>query len=319
MTVNGLSSRLCCAFVLCGLAGLGLAAETETPTAPVSIAIRARSDIAKPLATLGDVADIAGDPAIVARLSVVQIAELPTLTPVTVDARLVTAQATRAAAPARLMISGTGLVARQPRVVDAAELETVAAATMPGAEHHLLRSSGSLTIPAGDDVRLLAEPIDAVATGDIPFRVRAMSSSGSELGRALVVLTVRWRENVMVATRDLRRGEQIGVDDVRREMRSVDRSNRASVIDPALIVGSVARRDIRAGELLSPTLVASAPAVRSGSVITAIWPGRGFTIEMEATALANARSGEQVGVRRVLDGALLQGVAQADGTVLIQR
>lgn len=40
---------------------------------------------------------------------------------------------------------------------------------------------------------------------------------------------------------------------------------------------------------------------------------------MTATALADARAGELLSLRRVGDGVIIKGVARADGTVLVQR
>lgn len=281
----------------------------------VAIRIRGETIVSTSRPTLGDVAEITADEPLRGRLLALVVADLPTLTAVQVDARLVTALATRAAAPATLSISGSGIVARRSCTFGDSELFAAAAAAAPGARITPVRCSGAITVPAG--AVLEAEPIDQLAVGEVPFRVRAVED-GRETGRSLVVLRVERDVTVVVAARDLVRGQALGPDDLRTEQRSATRANLLAAIDPASLVGGVLRRDLVAGEAVAPTLVAARLSVRAGANVTALWPGRGFSVEMLVTALADARAGERVGVRRIGDRTVLTCIAQADGTVLVQ-
>jgi len=282
----------------------------------VEVHIRPTSVVQAPRATLADIADIRAEPDICERLGAIAICELPTLAPTGVDARLLTALLTRAAAPATLMISGSGTVSRAVRVFTNDELVAAAAAAVPGATTTLVRVGASLAVPASPDLVLAAEPLDAAAIGEVAFRVRAIEA-GKETGRTLVVLQVARVVDIVVAARDLARGEVIGSGDVHVERRSATRANLSAAIAAELIVGSVARRNLRSGEPLSVQLVTTAPAVKAGRTVTALWPGRGFSIEVEATALADGKAGERIGLRRVYDGAVFSGVAQSDGSVVV--
>jgi len=264
---------------------------------------------------LGDVAELSGDEAACARLRAVVVAELSTLTPVQVDARLLTALATRTAAPAVLSISGAGTVSRRAHTFTDADLLAAAAATVSGARTVPVRCSGAITVPEG--AILLAEPLDPKAVGEVPFRVRALED-GRETGRSLVVLRVERDVQVVVAARNLVHGEVIGPNDLRSELRVATRANLQAVIDPASLVGSILRRDLAAGEPVLTSMVAVRPAVRAGSAVTVYWSGNGFSVELQGIALADARAGERVGVRRSVDKAVFTCVAQADGTVLVQ-
>ncbi len=286
------------------------------PASEVGVRIRDETLVAAPRATLADVAELDGNAAACARIGAITVAELPTLSPVRVDVRLVTALATRAAAPEILRITGRGTVARQPRTFSDADLYAAAAAALvPGASIAQVRCSGALTVPEG--ARLEAAALDPLAVGEVPYCVRALDGE-RECGRALVVLRVERLVDVVVAARNLRRGEPIGPADLRTERCAATRANLPAVVDPAVLVGSLPVRDLAAGEAVSTTMVVARPAVRAGSTVTALWPGKGFYVELQATALADARAGERVGVRRVGDRALLTCIAQPDGTVLVQ-
>jgi flagella basal body P-ring formation protein FlgA len=288
----------------------GLLASSE-----VAIAIRAEVWAAGPRVTLGEVADISGEVEVRDRLRALTVAELSTLTAVHIDARVVTALATRVAAPATLRITGSGTVARRARTFGDAELFAAAAATVAGTRITQVRCSGALTVPDGST--LVAEALDPQAIGDTAFRVRALED-GRETGRSLVVLRIERDVEIAVATRPLARGAIIGAQDVRREVRAATHLNLAAAVDPAGLVGSLARRDIAAGEPMLPGLVAVRPDVRAGSTITVLLPGRGFLVELQGTAQSDARAGERVAVRRSGDQVLLSCIAQPDGTALIQ-
>ncbi len=282
------------------------------------IRIQAVSTVQAARATLGDVAEIIAEPELQARLAAIPVAELPTLTPVPVDARLVTALATRTAAPSTLRIVGSGTVSRLARTFSTEELAAAAMASVPGARCELIRIGGAVTVPSATDLLLQAEPLDPAALGEVAFRVRALEG-GRETGRTLVVMRVVRDVDIVLVTRDVARGEVLGAGDLRVERRSATRANLAAVLDPATVAGNVVRRDVRSGEPVTPSLIAVAPVVRAGRAVTAWWPGQGFSIQVEATALADGRSGERIGLRRVHDGSVFSGIAQPDGTVVFVR
>ena len=287
-------------------------------SAEVEVRLRAQVLVGADRATLADAAELSGDQEAIARIAALTVAELPTLTPVTIDARLITALATRAAAPATLRISGAGSVARRSRVFTAEELCAAAQAIVSDATTTVVRCTGSLVVPDAPDLVLRAEPIDRFAVGEVPFRVRAMAGT-KESARALVVLHIERIVEVVVAARDLERGEPIAPGDLRCERRRAERSDPAVVPALELFAGQTPRRRILAGEMLTTALVAIAPVVRAGSTVSVVYPGRDFSVETQAVALADARLGERFGLRRVADGTVITAVAQADGRIVLRQ
>ncbi len=304
--------RAWCVAVLCACAALLAGADA-------TLRVRPAITVSAPRATIADVAEIEADPEVHERLSGIVVAELPTLTPVAIDARLLVSLATKAAAPAVLRVIGSGQVVRRTRMFSSDELLAAATASLPaGARGSLVRAGTALTVPDSAEVHLASEPIDPVAVGEVPYRVRALEGD-RELGRTLVVLRVEREVEIVVAVRDLAQGELIGAQDLRVERRIAERANLAAAVDPALLAGSLARRAIKAGEPVSPQMAAKVPAVRAGSTVAVVWQGDGFAVELQATALGDAKAGERLGLRRAGDGALLRGIAQADGSVLAER
>jgi flagella basal body P-ring formation protein FlgA len=304
--------RVWCVAMLCACA-------TVLAGADATLHIRATVQVASARATIADVAEIEADADVRDRLAGIVVAELPTLTPVMVDARLLVALATKAAAPANLRIVGSGQVARRTRLFSSDELLAAATATLPGgARAALVRAGTALAVPDSVELRLAAEPIDPTAVGEVPYRVRAMEGD-RELGRTLVVLRIERVIGIVVALHDIAQGALIGPQDLRVEQRIAERSNLAAAVDPAVLAGSLARRAIKAGDPVSPQLTSKPPAVRAGAIVAVVWQGDGFAVELQATALGDAKAGERLGLRRVGDGALLRGIAQTDGTVLAER
>ncbi|MEK7415142.1 MAG: flagellar basal body P-ring formation chaperone FlgA [Planctomycetota bacterium] len=303
------------------LVSCAAAAEPSSALPHATIAIHDRTVLNTARATLADVADIQADEETIARLKRIQVCDLPDLVPVSISPKLIIALATKAAAPSQIRVTGSGTVARRARIWTADELAAAAGATVAGTgvSWKSVRVSGEITAPASANLHLVAEGIDVNGVGDQPFKVRAMDGD-REVGRSLVVLAIERRGSILVATRDLRRGEVVGVSDLNREMRVIDRSNRTAIdLEPANFVGRVVRRDIAAGTAVAADLLVQPPVVKSGASVNGVWTGKGFSIDVSVVALADARGGDRLTVRRVSDGAILHAVAQANGSVTIVR
>ena len=81
--------------------------------------------------------------------------------------------------------------------------------------------------------------------------------------------------------------------------------------------GSVARRNIRAGEIIGRNMVMPMPAVRKHGRVHAIFREGGVTVEFDATALQNGRIGDMVTIRRD-DGKTLRALVMGKEKVEIR-
>jgi flagella basal body P-ring formation protein FlgA len=67
--------------------------------------------------------------------------------------------------------------------------------------------------------------------------------------------------------------------------------------DPRTVIGFVARRVIREGELLRPPAIGTPVVVRTGSIVTVWAVAGGVTIQRDGVALHDAGKGEPVRIR----------------------
>jgi flagella basal body P-ring formation protein FlgA len=87
--------------------------------------------------------------------------------------------------------------------------------------------------------------------------------------------------------------------------------------DAALLEGVMTARPIPAGQAITMDRLVRSQTVRAGQRVKLWLSGNGFVVTQEGVALNGARPGEPVRVRTDA-GKLVQGLASADGRVLVQ-
>jgi flagella basal body P-ring formation protein FlgA len=286
------------------------------------IALKAHAEVAGRIATFGDIAELAGEPGLVARLGAVTRLELTDLA----EHRLSAAQvqsAAAAAAPGRaIQVVGECRVARRALVIgaDALVAAAVAAAGTDGGSETVatrVRDGGAVIVP--DDAlptRLVAEALDRSPGGEIPYRVRVLRGP-DELARTLVVLQVTRYRAVAVAARNLRAGELIAAADVRSTRMAVDAVSRYAPEQGDALVGESARLDIAEGTPLSAGLLRPHLDVHGGSAVTLVFSSAGIEVSGSGEALSDGKVGDIVQVRRGSDGSCVKGRVSAPGEVRI--
>jgi flagella basal body P-ring formation protein FlgA len=130
-----------------------------------------------------------------------------------------------------------------------------------------------------------------------------------------VPVEIRVYRPVLVATRELRRGEAIGAGDVALE----ERNTLAAVGAPPLtqtadVVGLSARRTIAPGTLLSASLIELPVLVRRGDRLGVSARAGGITVQISGEALGTARLGERVRVRNLQSGRVIDAVMTGSGS-----
>ena len=262
--------------------------------------------VAADRATLADIAELSGDERAQAELGGLLICEAVGPAPVMLDAQRVRQALGRRAPGWTLRIEGQCQLTRSMRVL--AERELVEAAInclRAGAgdvDVSLIRAQGDLTVPDGDGLGLVADPLDRGASGEVAVRVRAMRAE-REIGRALITLkVVRYRQSV-VAGRPIKRGEVIAAGDLRRERMVVGRGDEP-FSDLQFAVGTEARVDLVAGAPIGVSQVVMRPAVRGGQALVLVYSGSGIHLTAAGEAMADGSIGEVIQVRR--DGRVLK-------------
>ncbi len=285
----------------------------------VTVVLRPVVSVANERATLGEVAELSGDAAMIDVIRDLSVVELPDLRERKLEAPDIR-QAIGHGVGTSLLVSGATRVTRRGRTITDAEIVQAATAAVLAEGDELvvstLRSSGALIIPdGGSAVTMIAQPLDQSRTGDIPFRVRLMRGE-VELARALVSLRVVRHRQMLVAARMLRRGERLGVGDIRTERVAVNRAGTTALTQDH-IIGHEARMDLAEGIPLTAAVIMLPPNVRAGQGIMMQVNTERFQLTAKGQALNDGHIGEVIHVRRETDGRTVRGKIIADGQVLL--
>ena len=285
----------------------------------VTVTLRPVVSVASERATLSEVAELSGDAALIAVIRDLPVVELPDLRERELEAGEIR-RAIGHGLGSSLIVIGTSRVARRGRTIAEADIVQAARATIVADGDEMvittLRSSGVLVVPdGGSEVTMVAQPLDQSRIGDIPFKVRLMRGE-VEVARALVTLRVVRHRQMMVASRQLRRGERIGAGDVRTERVAVNRAGTAALTSKE-IIGREARVDLAEGTPLSAAVIVLPPNVRAGQGIVLLVNTERFQLTAKGAALNDGHIGEIISVRRETDGRTVRGKVIADGQVLL--
>ncbi len=166
------------------------------------------------------------------------------------------------------------------------------------------------------------------ACRDLQFSLPAggrLSGSGSV--RAQCAAPARWSLYLsfrmrlsgpaLVARRDLPARDLIGENDVEIRIVDYDRPRSDYLSDPAVALGARAAQYIAAGQPLLAEWLARPPAINAGQRVRIVVQGAGFSVNQAGSALNTAAAGQPVRVR-IASGRIVQGVAQADGSVMVR-
>jgi len=286
------------------------------------ITLKAHAEVSGRIITIGDIADLAGEPGLVARLAAVTMLELTDLTEHRLSAAQVSTAAAAAAPGRALQVVGECRVARRALVIGADAL-VAAAVAAAGAEGGLetvatrVRDGGALIVPADDlPTRLVAEALDRSPGGEIPYRVRVLRGE-SELARTLITLQVTRYRAVAVAARNIRAGELIAAADVRSTRMALDAVSRYAPEQGDALVGQTARLDIAEGTPLAAGLLRPHLDVRGGAAVTLVFSSAGIEVSGSGEALSDGKIGDLVQVRRSSDGSCVKGKVSAPGEVRV--
>lgn len=137
--------------------------------------------------------------------------------------------------------------------------------------------------------------------------------------RLFVPVKVQRSQSVLVLTRNVASGETITADLFMAERRDTARIAGAAIAEPAQAVGRSARRMLAAGSVLTTGDLESPRVVRRGDTIALVSRQGGIEVRMEGRALADAGVDERVRVENLSSRRVVQGVAGADGSVLVGR
>lgn len=121
----------------------------------------------------------------------------------------------------------------------------------------------------------------------------------------------------LVARRDLPARALLGSNDL--ELRSIDfeQPPSAYLSAPRLAIGMRTAQQVRSGEPLLAAWLSRPPAINAGQRVRIFLRGDGFSVNQDGTALNTAATGEVVRTK-TRSGRIVEGIAQDDGSVMVQ-
>ncbi len=124
-------------------------------------------------------------------------------------------------------------------------------------------------------------------------------------------------DTVLVARHSLPRGTLLDDEDVMTVRRDVAGLNGGYFRSVAEIRHMVARRSLRKGRVLTPSLVTPPRLVRRGQLVTILARAGSLTIRVKGKALADGRRGDTIRVRNTRSRREIQATVVADGMVRV--
>ncbi|MCC6715205.1 MAG: flagellar basal body P-ring formation protein FlgA [Gammaproteobacteria bacterium] len=207
-------------------------------------------------------------------------------------------------------------------------LESVSAAAQAAAEQSLLAgndaASGASVVVGQLDPRLRLPACDTPLEGFVPGSMQGRTNvtvgvrcTGATPWTVYVPVRVSAPRPVVVLTRPVPRGAPLTAQDIDVELREVGGLGSGYFEDPAAVLGKVLTRPGSPGQVVVPTLVAGAVAVKRGQQVTLTANSGGILVRMEGTALADGSIGDRLKVKNNSSARVIEGTVLSDGSVEI--
>ncbi len=203
--------------------------------------------------------------------------------------------------------------AAESKGVDSA-IEAAAARVMP-ADLAVTHVTVPPSLPWPKGAVASVEWRSAPRAGKMSVRV-AVYSREKIVGQGWAQLDIAPVRDVIVAKRAIRAGDPLAAGDIALERRpSAD--GGAWEVDPQVLVGSPAMRDIGAGEVLTKIVVAGPPPIARGSGVDVVAKRGGVVVSTRGTLERAARPGEATAARTA-SGLLVKGRLTDAHTLLVE-
>ncbi|WP_243644901.1 flagellar basal body P-ring formation chaperone FlgA [Phorcysia thermohydrogeniphila] len=261
---------------------------------------------------LKDVADIRGAPAEVQLLSDIFITSSPppcrerTLSKKRVAERIVRFLEENGISFKEIRVTGPSLI-RMTRPCVRLDRERVKAAVVEFFNKNypdyvvLSVSAPSVAIP----YEHFEERISLDSLGDRYARVKyEILVKGVPIRKFWIPVRIDKKVEVVVAARDIPKGKVISPSDLKKEKLPSLKVRRGALTFES-VIGKVAKRDIRAGEVIKGRDLEPNFVVKKGKPVKLIYESGGIHVELLAVALENGAVGDIIKVKNVSTGKVL--------------
>jgi flagella basal body P-ring formation protein FlgA len=207
-------------------------------------------------------------------------------------------------------------------------LDAVRAAAQQAAEQSILAGndaqSGTSVVVGQLDPRLRLPACSAPLEGFLPGSMQGRTNvtigvrcTGTTPWTIYVPVRISAPRPVVILTRPVPRGTALSAQDIDVESREVGSLGSGYFEDPAAVLGKVLTRPGSPGQVLVPTQLTGALAVKRGQQVTLLANSGGILVRMEGTAMADGSIGDRLKVKNNSSARVVEGTVLADGSVEI--
>ena len=165
------------------------------------------------------------------------------------------------------------------------------------------------------DRPLSAFPVQAdKVTGSVSFGVRC---SGQQPWTIYLRAEVLVQRAIPVLVRPLASRSVVAPEDLKLVHVSADTPLNGIILQIDNIVGMELIRSVEAGSPIKLSQVRLPKVIKRGSVVTLLSGGGGFQVKMQGKAQSDAAAGDHLKATNLSSGQLVEGVANADGTITV--
>lgn len=201
---------------------------------------------------------------------------------------------------------------------------------LKSAKEHLIRniasrdSSAEITMGTLDRrlrLKQCEEPLETFsppASAKIGNLTVGVKCSGEKPWSLYVQARVEIYDDVLVAQRNLARGEIIRREDLQQERMSLSRLTQGYLINFKDVLGKKVVRTIRAGKPISPQAITLPLLIRRGDKVVIIAKTRTIEVKMEGKALGSGTRGDTIRVENRASGVELEATVLGKGVVEVQ-
>ncbi|WP_172838716.1 flagellar basal body P-ring formation chaperone FlgA [Solemya velesiana gill symbiont] len=132
--------------------------------------------------------------------------------------------------------------------------------------------------------------------------------TGSKPWTIYVPVTVSQYVPILVTTHQLQRGSTVGQADIQLKDKDISRLHRGYFKTPAEVVGKIVKRTTQANQVLLPSQLVAANAIKKGSLVTILAKTGGIQVRMKGKALSSGAVGERVQVKNLSSERKIEGI-----------
>ncbi len=141
--------------------------------------------------------------------------------------------------------------------------------------------------------------------------------TGNKPWSLYVPVTVSVMGEVVVATRDLLRGQMISASDIRLEERDLSRLHSGYLSTLDLAVGKRVKRTVRQGAIVKPVQIAAPTLIKKGAEVTIKASSERINVTTKGKALSSGGIGERSRVRNLRSNKVVEATVVNSGTVQV--